>query len=71
MPYVTCTWADIEPDLTAENAKKYARETDRLVFCADLTGLSVDSRLLDRFESRLYALAQDLGYITQSGEMRV
>lgn len=64
MSYVTCTWADIAPELTAENARQYARETDRLVFCADLTGLSVDSRLLNRFEDRLYALAEELGYLS-------
>ncbi len=61
--YVTCTWLDIEPDLTPENALAYSNTIDKLVFCADLTGLSVDSRLLARFENELERLAVSLGYL--------
>jgi hypothetical protein len=62
------TWANISQELTPANALEYSRTTDKLVFCADLTGLSVDSRLLGRFESELLRLAVSLGHIDQPQE---
>jgi hypothetical protein len=58
--FVSCTWADIADEVTDENARRYMKETDKLVFCADLTGLSVDSRLLGRFENALIERAREL-----------
>ena len=63
MENIVITWSDIEADLTPENAKKYASVTDKLCFCADLTCLSVDSRLLMRFEDEMIKLAESLGYL--------
>jgi hypothetical protein len=54
---------DYTEDLTPENARRYAETTDKLCFCADLTGHSVDSRITARFEDQLEALAIELGYI--------
>jgi hypothetical protein len=60
---VSFTWLVIQPDLTPENALAYSKTVDKLVFCADLTGLSVDSRLLARFENELIKIAESLGYL--------
>jgi hypothetical protein len=60
---VTCTWADIAPEITPSNALEYSRATDKPAFCADLTGLSVDSQLLRRFETDLARVAEVLGYL--------
>lgn len=57
------TYADLTQYLTADNAKEYASLTDKLVFCSDLTGLSVDSRLLARFENDLEKIAIVLNYM--------
>lgn len=61
---VNCTWSDIAGDINAENARLYANTIDKLVFCADLTGLSVDSRLIVRFENELETLAKKLGFLS-------
>ncbi len=60
---VSFTWLVIQSDLTPENALAYSKTVDKLVFCADLTGLSVDSRLLARFENELIEIADSLGYL--------
>ena len=49
--------------LTAENAKEYATLNDKIAFCSDITGLSVDSRRLEEFEDNLESLAIKLGFI--------
>jgi hypothetical protein len=61
--FAPCTWSDIAEDLNPENARLYTEKTDKLVFCADLTGLSVDSRLLARFENELEKMAIEHGYM--------
>lgn len=49
--------------LTPENAKRYADTTDKLCFCADLSGYSVDSSITAKLENKLEALAVNLGYL--------
>lgn len=46
--------------LTKENAMAYKAVEDKLVFCSDLTGLSVDDLMLERFEDELEELADSL-----------
>ena len=64
MNKVCCTWQDIKDDINADNAKSYADTIDKLAFCSDLTGLSVDSRMIVRFENELETLAKQLGFLS-------
>jgi hypothetical protein len=66
---VTCTWADIAPELTPLNALEYSRATDKLAFCAELTGLiQENSRLLKRFNAELAHMAFLFGYATPKAD---
>lgn len=49
--------------ITPETAKEYAETTDKIAYCSDITGLSIDSNLLFVFEVYLERLAIELGYL--------
>lgn len=56
---------DLHKYLTEENAQEYATLTDKIAFCSDITGLSVDSRRLEEFENNLESLAIKLGFMKE------
>jgi hypothetical protein len=56
---------DLHKYLTEANAQEYATLTDKIAFCSDITGLSVDSRRLEEFENNLESLAIKLGFMKE------
>lgn len=51
--------------ITPETAREYADTEDKIAYCSDITGLSIDSNLLFVFEVYLERLAIELGYIDE------
>ena len=54
--------------ITDENAKEYAETNDKIAYCSDITGLSVDSILIIPFEIALEQRAIRLGYLPEDEE---
>ena len=54
--------------ITPETAKEYAETNDKIAYCSDITGLSIDSILLIPFEIHLEQLAVRLGYLEEEPE---
>jgi hypothetical protein len=59
----TMQYEQLKQYLTSDNAYDYSMTTDKIALCSDITGLRIDSPLVERFENDLEKLANELGYM--------
>ena len=52
--------------LTEENAKDYSATVDKLLFCEYLTDLPFQSKILDKFEEKMFIYACSLGFCKET-----